>query len=100
MTITFDQYLGIAGLVAGIVGVAYGAKRDQKLKTAREAEKQIEKKFMLYMATDEFQELAIKTAGILGYKKTRMGTGAGIGLRDRPLTWSSPGSAQSSPAVT
>jgi len=69
VTITFDQYLGIAGLVAGIVGVAYGAKLDQKLKTAREAEKQIEKKFMLYMATDEFQELAIKIAGILGNRR-------------------------------
>jgi hypothetical protein len=70
VTLTFDQYLGIAGLVTGVVGaavgVAYGVKLDQKLKTAREAEKQIEKKFMLYIAADEFRGLAIKTAGIMG----------------------------------
>jgi len=67
VTLTFDQCLGIAGLVAGIVGVAYGVKLDQKLKTAREAEKQIEKKFTQYMAADEFEELAMKTAAIMGH---------------------------------
>jgi hypothetical protein len=71
VTLTFDQYLGIAGLVTGVVGaavgVAHGVKLDQKLKTAREAEKQIEKKFMHYMAAQEFGELAIKVAGITGH---------------------------------
>jgi hypothetical protein len=51
--------------MAGIVGVAYAVKLDQKLRTAREAERQIEKKFMQYMAADEFEELAIKTSGIM-----------------------------------
>jgi len=70
VTITFDQILAIAGLVAAIagvaVGVAHGVKLDQKLKTAQEAEKQIEKKFMHYMAAQEFDELAIKAVGLMG----------------------------------
>jgi len=70
VTLTSDQYLGIAGLAAGIigvaVGVAYGVKLDQKLRTAQEAEKQSERKFMHYMAAQEFEELAIKAAGIMG----------------------------------
>jgi hypothetical protein len=59
-TPTFDQYLGMAGLVAGMIGVAYGVKLDQKFKNAQEAEKQIEKKFMHYMAAQEFEELGMK----------------------------------------
>lgn len=73
MTLTFDQYVGIAGLVAGVVGVAagivgvvYAVKLDQKLKTAQQAEKQIEKKFMHYMAAQEFEELTRKAAGMMG----------------------------------
>jgi hypothetical protein len=69
VTLTFEQYLGIAGLVAGILGVAvgaaYGVRLESKLRTAREAEKQIEKRFMHYMAAQEFEELAIKAAGIM-----------------------------------
>jgi len=71
VTITFDQILGIAGLVAGTIGVAYAVKLDQKLKTAREAEKRIEKKFMHYMAAQEFEELAIKATGIMGNIRRR-----------------------------
>jgi hypothetical protein len=71
VTITFDQYLGIAGVVAGIVGVAYGVKLDQKLKTAQAAEKQIEKKFMHYMAAQEFEDLATKAAEIMGSIRRR-----------------------------
>jgi hypothetical protein len=71
VTLTFDQYLGIAGLVAGILGVGYGVKLDQKLKTAKEAERQIEKKFMHYMAAQEFEELAMKAAGIMGSIRRR-----------------------------
>lgn len=65
MTLTFDQFLGVAGLVAGIVGVAYGVKLDQKLKTAQEAEKQIEQKFMHYMAAQEFTALAEEVGEIM-----------------------------------
>jgi hypothetical protein len=71
MTLTFDQYLGIAGLVAGIVGIAYAVKLDQKLKSAREAEKKIERKFMHYLAAREFDELAIVTAEIMGRIRRR-----------------------------
>ncbi|MDE3169466.1 MAG: hypothetical protein KGL75_04910, partial [Acidobacteriota bacterium] len=69
MTLTFDQWLGIAGLVAGIAGVAvgvgYGIKLDQKLKSARSAKKQIEKKFMHFMAAQEFDALALKASVIM-----------------------------------
>ncbi|HXZ11865.1 MAG TPA: hypothetical protein VEG64_05695 [Candidatus Sulfotelmatobacter sp.] len=71
MILTFDQYLGIAGLVAGIIGVAYGVKLDQKLRTSREAEKHIEKRFMHYMAAQEFEELAAKAATIMGDIRNR-----------------------------
>lgn len=71
MPLTFDQYLGIAGLVAGIVGVGYAVKLDQKLKTARDAERQIEKKFMHYIAAQEFEELAMKVAAMMGNIRRR-----------------------------
>jgi hypothetical protein len=71
VTLTFDQYLGIAGLAAGIAGVAYGVRLDQKLKSAQEAEKQIESKFMHYMAAQEFEDLAAKAAGIMGIIRKR-----------------------------
>jgi hypothetical protein len=82
VTLTFDQYLGIAGVVAGIVGVAYGVKLDQKLKTAQEAEKQIEKKFTHYMAAQEFEDLATRAAGIMGSIRRRE-WGLVPGLADR-----------------
>ena len=71
MVLTFDSYLGIAGFVVGVIGAVYGVKSDQKLKTAQEAEKQIEKKFMHYMAAQEFEELAKKAAGIMGNIRRR-----------------------------
>jgi len=71
VTLTFDQFLGIAGLAAGIIGVGYAVRLDQKLKTTQEAEKQIEKKFMHYMAAQEFEELAKKAAGIMGNIRRR-----------------------------
>jgi hypothetical protein len=71
VTVTFDQLLGIAGLAAGIVGVAYGVRLEQRLKTAKEAEKQIEKKFMHYMAAQEFEELATIATGIMGCIRRR-----------------------------
>ena len=71
MILTFDQYLGIAGLVAGIIGVGYAVKLDQKLKTAKEAEKRIEKKFMVCLAAKEFEELAETAAEIMGMIRRR-----------------------------
>ncbi|HEY6945304.1 MAG TPA: hypothetical protein VI431_09215 [Candidatus Acidoferrum sp.] len=71
MSLTFDQYLGIAGLVVGIVGVAYAVRLDQKLKTAQDAEKKIEKKFMHYLAAQEFEDLAIEASGIMGKIRRR-----------------------------
>ena len=71
MTLTFDQCLGIAGLLAGIVGGAYGAKLDEKFRTAHEAEIQIEKKFMHYMAAQEFEALALRAVGLMGNIRRR-----------------------------
>ena len=71
MTLTFDQTLGIAGLVAGVVGVGYAVKLDQKFKNAREAERQIEKKFMHYMAAQEFEALAARVVAIMGSIRRR-----------------------------
>ena len=78
MTLTFDTILGIAGFVAALIGVGYAVKLDrkavkldEKLKSAQEAEKQIERKFMHYMAAQEFEELATKATGIMGYIRRR-----------------------------
>jgi hypothetical protein len=78
VNLTFDQYLGIAGLVVGFVGVLFGiiavvyaVKLDQKLKTAQEAERQIERKFMHYMAAQEFEELAEQASEIMGNIRRR-----------------------------
>jgi hypothetical protein len=71
VSLTFDQYLGVAGLFAGIVGVAYAAKLDQKLKNARDAERQIEKKFMHYLAAQEFEKVAGQAVAIMGKVRSR-----------------------------
>jgi hypothetical protein len=71
VSLTPDQFLAIAGLVVGIVGVGYGVRLEQRLKTAKEAEKQIEKKFMAYMTVQEFEELATKATGIMGCIRRR-----------------------------
>lgn len=71
MTLTFDQYLGIAGLVVGIVGVALAVRLEQKSRTAQEAERRIERKFMHYMAAQEFEKLAMEAVGIMGKIRVR-----------------------------
>lgn len=71
MSLSFDQWLGIAGLVVGIAGVAYAVKLDQKLQSARDAERQIERKFMHYIATQEFEKLAAQAVAIMGKVRSR-----------------------------
>lgn len=71
MILTFDQYVGIGGFIVGIVGVGYAVKLDQKLKSARQAERQIEKRFMHYLAAQEFDELAMKAAVLMGKIRRR-----------------------------
>ena len=58
MSLTFDQFLGIAGLIVGLVGVGLSVRSDQKMKTAEKAKAQVERKFMQYMASQEFSKLA------------------------------------------
>ncbi|SRR6266571_823164 len=63
--------LGIAGLVVGIIGIGLSFLSYQKMKTAREAEKEIERKFMHYMAAQEFGELALAVVVIAGKLRRR-----------------------------
>lgn len=65
MALTFDQYLAIAGLAVGIVGVFIAIRSDQKMRTAQAAEAQIEKKFMHYMAAQEFEKLASDAVSVM-----------------------------------
>ena len=65
MTSTSDHIVGIVGLIIGVVGVVVGVigvifavKSDQKMKTAREAQKAVEKKLLRHMATQGFEALA------------------------------------------
>ncbi len=63
--------LGIAGLVVGIIGVGLSFLSYQRMKTARRAEKEIERKFMHYMAAQEFGELALAAVQIAGKLRRR-----------------------------
>lgn len=63
--------LGIAGLVVGIIGIGLSILSYQKMKTAEEAEKEIERKFMYYMAAQEFNELAFAAVAIVGKLRRR-----------------------------
>ncbi len=62
---------GIAGLVVGIIGIGLSILSYQKLKTAREAEKALEHKFMLYMAAQEFLDLTVAVVAIVGKLRRR-----------------------------
>ena len=58
MSLTFDNWMGILGLLVGVGGIYVGVRSDQKMKTALEAKRQVEQKFMRYMAAQEFRKLA------------------------------------------
>ena len=88
MILTFDQYLGVAGLVAGVIGVGYAVKLDQKVRTAEQAEKQIERRILHYMAAPEFEELAKKAAAMMGYIRRReWALVPGLADDMGPFTW-------------
>jgi len=63
--------LGIAGLVVGVIGIGLSILSYVKMETAREAEKELERKFMHYMAAQEFGELAIAAVAIVGKLRRR-----------------------------
>src|SRR5579872_738757 len=71
MALSFDEWLAIAGLVVGSVGVAVGFRSDQKMRTARQAEKEIERKFVYYTAAQEFEELANEANRTIGKMRGR-----------------------------
>jgi hypothetical protein len=71
VALTFDQFLGIAGLIVGLVGIGLSVRSNQKMKTAEKAKRQVERKFMLYMASQEFNKLA--TDGIALVRVVRAG---------------------------
>jgi hypothetical protein len=71
MTSISDHMVGIVGLIIGIVGVVIGVigviiafKSDQKMKTARQAQKAVEKKLLHHMATRAFDNLAIDAIAV------------------------------------
>jgi hypothetical protein len=63
--LNFNNVLSVIGLAIGIVGVALSVFSYQKMRTAREAEKDIERKFMHYSATQEFEKLAVEATAIM-----------------------------------
>lgn len=58
--------INILGLLAGMLGVGFAVNSSRKLKTAQQAERQTERKFMHYMAAQEFETLATTIATIMG----------------------------------
>jgi hypothetical protein len=82
MTPTFDHVLGIAGLIIGVIGLIVGVigvilavKSDQKMKTARQAQKTVEKKLLRHMATQGFEALATGAIAVTGKIRERDWTG-------------------------
>jgi hypothetical protein len=56
--------IGIVGVVIGVIGVIIAFKSDQKMKTARQAQKAVEKKLLHHMATRAFDNLAIDAIAV------------------------------------
>lgn len=50
--------VGVLGLAAGIIGIVFTIRSEQKVRTAREATRRVERKFKQYMAAQDFQKLA------------------------------------------
>ena len=63
--------LGMAGFIVGVMGVGLSILSYMKMQTARQAEKEIERKFMHYMAAQEFDELALAAVVIVGKLRRR-----------------------------
>jgi hypothetical protein len=63
--LNFDHILSVLGLVVGIAGGALSVFSYQRMKTAQDAEKEIERKFMHYMAAQEFEELGAQAIAIM-----------------------------------
>ena len=69
---TFDHFIGVLGLLVGIIGIILAVRSDRKLKSAEQAKKRVERKFEQYMAARQFDKVAtdglalmqqIRTAG-------------------------------------
>jgi hypothetical protein len=69
--LTFDHVLAVAGLVVGVIGLFVGVRSDRKMKAAQEAKREIESKFMNYLAAQEFQKLALETVSIMSKIRSR-----------------------------
>jgi hypothetical protein len=61
---TFDNVMGFLGLIAGVVGIWYAVRADQKLQKVREAKKQVERKFLHTMASQEFGKIAVQATAM------------------------------------
>lgn len=67
-----DHALGILGLIVGVVGLAvggigawYAVKSETKTKTAREAQRRVERKLLRHMATRSFENLIESTSAVM-----------------------------------
>jgi len=73
-----DHWLGIFGLIVGVVGLIVGGvgtlfavRSDGKMKTAQQAQRQVEQKLLRHMATRSLENLAENTLAIMGKIKRR-----------------------------
>jgi hypothetical protein len=58
--------LSILSFAFGVIGVALSVASYYKMKSAQLAEREIERKFMHYMAAQEFESLAVQAIDIMG----------------------------------
>jgi hypothetical protein len=60
-----NNILGVLGFIATLVGTILAVRSNQKVKTARDATRRVERKFKQYMAAQEFQKLATDGLGLI-----------------------------------